>query len=166
MAGRTVVARSKGASSVSTGLAVLDRRIELTAQTGRFTNRLQIAPAAPEAEVDTAGTELGRALRKLLYAPGARGHGIGTMPTDEALATVVLEVSGRPLVAANVDLAPSHVGGLETDLAGRFLGALAEAAGLTVHVRLVEGEDSAHVVDAIFKALGVALADASTVVQD
>jgi imidazoleglycerol-phosphate dehydratase len=166
MAGRTVVARSKGASSVSTGLAVLDRLFVLTAPKGRVTLRLQIAPPAPRAEVDTAGTELGRALRKLLYAPGARGHGIGTMPTDEALATVVLEVSGRPLVAANVDLAPSHVGGLETDLAGRFLGALAEAAGLTVHVRLVEGEDSAHVVDAIFKALGVALADASTVVQD
>jgi imidazoleglycerol-phosphate dehydratase len=166
MAARTVVVRSKGASNISTGLAVLDRLMELTARTGRLTIRLKVAPAEPEAEVDTAGAELGRALRKLLYATGAKGHGIGTMPTDEALATVVLEVSGRPLVASNVDLAPSHVGGLETDLAGRFLGALAETAGLTVHVRLVEGEESAHVVDAIFKALGVALADACTVLPD
>jgi imidazoleglycerol-phosphate dehydratase len=58
------------------------------------------------------------------------------------------------------------VGGLESDLAGRFLGALAETAGLTIHVRLIEGEESGHVVDAIFKALGVALADAFTVIRD
>lgn len=53
-------------------------------------------------------------------------------------------------------------GGLGTDLAGRFLQALADAAGLTVHVRLIEGEDTDHVLEAIFKALGVALACAAT----
>jgi imidazoleglycerol-phosphate dehydratase len=166
VAAKTVVARSAGASRVATGVAVLDRLIELAARAGRFKIQLTLAPAEPEAEVDAAGAELGRSLSRLLGAPGAKGHGVGTMPTDEALATVVLEVSGRPLVASNVDLASSHVGGLETDLAQRFLSALAEAAGLTIHVRLVEGEDTAHVVDAIFKALGVALAEACTVVRD
>jgi imidazoleglycerol-phosphate dehydratase len=67
-------------------------------------------------------------------------------------------------VASNVDLAPSHVGGLSTDLAQRFLTALADAAGLTIHVRLIEGEETGHVVEAIFKALGVALADACSAV--
>ena len=73
----------------------------------------------------------------------AKGHGIGTMPTDEALATVVLEVSDRPLVASNVDLAPSHVGGLETDLADASSERSPRQPGLTIHVRLVEGEDRA-----------------------
>lgn len=163
MAGTTVLVRSSAASTISTGVPVLDRLIELTAHTGRFEIRLALAPAEPEAEVDAAGAELGRRFDELLRAPGAKGHGVGTMPTDEALATVVLEASGRPLVASNVDLASSHVGGLETDLASRFLGALADAGGLTIHVRLVEGEDTGHVVEAIFKALGVALADACTV---
>ena len=72
--------------------------------------------------------------------------------------------SDRPLVASNVDLAPSHPGGLDIDLASRFVRGLAESAGLTIHVRLVEGEDSDHVLAAIFKALGVALADACSVV--
>jgi imidazoleglycerol-phosphate dehydratase len=166
MADATVVARSANASSVATGVAALDRLIELAARAGRFEIRLALAPAEPEAEVDAAGAELGRSLLPLLCAPGAKGHGVGTMATDEALASVVLESSGRPLVASNVDLASSHVGGLESDLAGRFLGALAETAGLTIHVRLIEGEESGHVVDAIFKALGVALADAFTVIQD
>ena len=165
MARSTVVARSRGTSSVTTGVAVLDRLIELAARSGHFSIQLDVAPTEPEAEVDIAGAEFGRALHGLLHDPEAKGHGIGIMPTDEALATVVLEASGRPLVASNVDLAASHLGGLETDLTQRFLRALAEAAGLTVHVRLVEGEDTAHVVDAIFKALGVALADACTVIQ-
>ena len=82
------------------------------------------------------------------------------LPADEALAMVVVEASGKPLVAANADL--TGAGGLGTDLAGRFLQALADAAGLTVHVRLIEGEDTDHVLEAIFKALGVALACAAT----
>jgi imidazoleglycerol-phosphate dehydratase len=151
---------------VSTGVDVLDRLIGLAARAGRLEITLEVAVGEPEAEVDAAGGELGRALHGLVRTAGARGHGAGTMPTDEALATVVLEASDRPLVASNVDLASSHLGGLEVDLAQRFLAALAEAAALTIHVRLVEGEDTTHVVEAIFKALGVAIAEACAVVRD
>ena len=68
---------------------------------------------------------------------------------------VVVEASGTPLVASNADL--TGAGGLGTDLAARFLASLADAAALTLHVRLIEGEDTDHVLEAIFKALGVAL---------
>ena len=81
------------------------------------------------------------------------------MLSVEALAMVVLEASGAPLVAANADL--TGAGGLGTDLAARFLSALAEAAALTLHVRLIEGENTDHVLEAIFKALGVALSEAA-----
>jgi imidazoleglycerol-phosphate dehydratase len=83
------------------------------------------------------------------------------MPADEALAQVALEVSDRPLVASNVDLTEARAGGLGSDLAARFLDAFADAAGLTLLVRLLDGEDSRHVLEAIFKALGAALADAA-----
>jgi imidazoleglycerol-phosphate dehydratase len=138
----------------------LDRLVELTARAGRFSLTLEVAGGTPEAEVDAAGAELGHALRKPLRAARAHGHGFGMMPAQEALATVVVEVSEEPLVVANVDLAESHLGGLEADMSRRFLDALAQTAGLTIHVRLVEGEETQHVADAIFKALGVALADA------
>jgi imidazoleglycerol-phosphate dehydratase len=55
------------------------------------------------------------------------------------------------------------VGGLATDLVARFLNELAEGAGLTLHVRLIEGRDTQHVLEAIFKALGVALAQSCRV---
>lgn len=149
------------ASELATGVAVLDHLLGDLAAAAGFELRLEIAPGEPEAEVEAAGAALGAAIADLLSAEGARGHGVGIMPSDEALAVVVVEASGRPLVASNADLTASRAGGLRRDLAAAFLGALADAAGLTVHVRLLEGEDSQHVLRAIFKALGVAVADAS-----
>jgi imidazoleglycerol-phosphate dehydratase len=58
-------------------------------------------------------------------------------------------------------LTEARAGGLSSDLTARFLDAFADAAGLTLHVRLIDGEDSRHVLEAIFKALGAALAQAS-----
>jgi imidazoleglycerol-phosphate dehydratase len=152
------LAAGSGTANVSTGIPVLDHLLGLLARAGGFDLTLEIAPDDPEAEVDAAGEALGEALAGLLVE-GA--HGFATVPADEALATVVVEVSGRPLVASNVDLGPSRVGGLDTDLAARFLRGLAAATGLTIHVRLIEGEDTDHVLESIFKSLGVALAQAS-----
>jgi imidazoleglycerol-phosphate dehydratase len=83
------------------------------------------------------------------------------VPADEALAHVALEASGRPLVVSNVDLSNARVAGVGSDLVADFLRELAEGGGLTLHVRLIEGSDERHVLEAIFKALGVALAQAS-----
>lgn len=152
------LATGSGTANVSTGVPVLDHLLGLLARAGGFDLTLEIAPDDPEAEVDAAGEALGEALAGLL-ADGALGF--ATVPADEALATVVVEVSGRPLLASNVDLGPSRVGGLDTDLAARFLRGLASATGLTIHVRLMEGEDTDHVLEAIFKSLGVALAQAA-----
>ena len=155
-----VALASTGTANVTTGLPVLDHLLTTLARSGSFDISLEVAPADAEAEVAAAGHELGDALVPLLRADGARGHGAGVVPADEALAQVVLEASERPLVASNVDLTEARAGGLEHDLAARFLEALANAAGLTLHVRLLAGVDSQHVLEAIFKALGVALADA------
>ena len=149
-----------GEANVETGLPVLDYLLELLARAGGFSLALELAPDEPEAEIDEAGRTLGRSLSALLDGEGARGFGSGTMPADEALAMVVLERAGRPLVVSNADLTSSRVGGLGIDLAARFLRGLAETAGLVIHVRLIEGTDSQHVLDAMFKALGVALAEA------
>ena len=145
-----------GESSVATGVAVLDHLLTELAHAGRFELRLEIAPDEPESEVSAAGTALGEALAPLLSE-----RGVGIVAADEALAMVVVEVSGQALVASNADLTATRAGGLQRDLAAAFLDSLARSAGLTIHVRLFEGEDSQHVLEAIFKALGVALADAT-----
>jgi imidazoleglycerol-phosphate dehydratase len=161
-AGTARIAPGLEETAVATGIAVLDHLLGELARSGRFALSLEIAPDTPEAEVEAAGAALGEACRPLLRAEGARGRGVGIVPADEALAMVVLEASDRPLVVSNVDLTSSRAGGMRRDLAAAFLGSLADAAGLTIHVRLIEGESSEHVLLAIFRALGAALAEAMT----
>ncbi len=147
-------------SSVATGVAVLDHLLSELAETGDFALRLEIAPGEPATEVGAAGAALGEAFVPLLAAEGAPRRGVGIVPADEALAMVVVEASERSLVVSNADLTSTRAGGFHGDLAAAFLNGLADEAGLTVHVRLIEGEDSQHVLEAIFKALGAALAAA------
>jgi imidazoleglycerol-phosphate dehydratase len=163
--GRTArISLGTGATTnVATGVAVLDHLLTELAAAGGFGLQLEIAPGEPEAEVGEAGRALGEAFAALVHRDGGSGRGLGVVPADEALAMVVVEASGKPLVASNADLTATRAGGLQTDLASVFLQALAEAAGLTIHVRLIEGEDSQHVLSAIFKALGAALAEACPV---
>jgi imidazoleglycerol-phosphate dehydratase len=153
-----VAGRSR--STISTGLPVLDHLIALLAEYAALDLSLEVEPGATADEVAAAGLALGEALAPELRGPGVRGHGSSAVPADEALAHVALEVSDRPLVVSNVDLSEARLGGLETDVVGEFLRNLAEGAGLTLHVRLIEGDDTEHVLEAIFKALGVALAQA------
>jgi imidazoleglycerol-phosphate dehydratase len=148
----------RGEAEVATGVPVLDHLLSLLAEYASFDLALEIAPGEAEAEIAAAGHALGRALEDALRAGGARGHGSAVVPADEALAHVTVEASGRPLVVSNVDLSDARVAGLGSDVVGSFLGELARGAGLTVHVRLIEGSDPEHVLEAIFKALGVALA--------
>lgn len=149
-----------GSAKAETGLPVLDHLLGRLAQFAAFDLALEVSPGAPLEAVAAAGRALGEGLSGPLRVGGARGHGSAVVPADEALAHVALEASGRPLVVSNVDLSAAHVGGLDTDLVARFLRELAEGAALTLHVRLIEGEDTQHVLEAIFKALGVALAQA------
>jgi imidazoleglycerol-phosphate dehydratase len=145
---------------VETGLPVLNGLLGRLAETARFDLVLDIEPTDAEAEVEAAAAALGDALAGPLRAAGARGHGAGALTSAEALAYVVLETSDEPLFVTNVDLTEARIGGLGTDVARRFLEILAEHAGLVLHVRLLNGTDSSHVLEAIFKGLGAALAEA------
>jgi len=149
-----------GTVSVETGLSVLDHLISLLAAYASFDLVLEVQPGSADEEIAGAARALGESLAGPLRNDGARGHGSAVLLVDEALAHVALEASDRPSVFSNVDLSEARVGGLATDIAARFFDQLAERAGLTLHVRLIEGSDTQHVLEAMFKALGVALAQA------
>ena len=149
-----------GRASVVTGVSVLDHLLALLVHQASFDLELELAPESPDTEVAQAGRALGEGLAGWLRAEPSRGIGSATAPGDEALAHVTLEASGRPLVVSNVDLSDARVGGLASDLVANFLHELAEGAGLTLHVRLIHGDEPQHVLEAIFKALGIALSQA------
>lgn len=149
-----------GEASAETGIPVLDHLLGLLARYARLDLALEVEPGTPSAEAAAAGTALGDALRQHLRGAPARGHGSASVPAGRALAHVALEASDEPLFASNVDLAEAHAGGLAADVIGDFMRSFAAAAGVTLHVRLLEEDDPEHVLEAIFKALGASVAQA------
>ncbi|NLG49551.1 MAG: imidazoleglycerol-phosphate dehydratase HisB [Chloroflexi bacterium] len=111
--------------------------------------------------VEDVGIALGQALRQALGdKAGIQRYGSQIMPMDEALVLVALDCSGRPYLVYDVALNASKVGNWDTELVPEFLQALAVHAGLTLHVKLIHGRNTHHIIEAIFKGLGRALGQA------
>jgi imidazoleglycerol-phosphate dehydratase len=162
--GLTLELDGAGASQVSTGIGFLDHMLELFAHHGAFDLTLT---ARGDLDVDghhtveDIGLALGQALREALGDKrGIVRYGSCLLPMDEALAMVVVDLSGRPYFAHDLKLTGLRIGEFEGDLAAHFLRSLATQAGATLHVRLLAGSDPHHVVEAVFKALARALAEA------
>ena len=146
----------EGSANVTTGLPVLDHLVGELAFAARMRIALEVAPQSADEEVAAAGRAFGSAVAGLLES----GRGWAIVPADEALASAALERDDTPRFASNVDFSDQRVAGLATDVASRFLRALAETAGINLHVRLIEGTEPQHVLSAMFKAVGAALGQA------
>jgi len=112
--------------------------------------------------VEDVGIVLGQAFKEALgNKAGIRRYGQKTVPMDEALASVIIDFSGRPFLAYNLALPKTKVGGFDTELVKEFFVAFANQAGATMHVNLAYGENLHHIIEAVFKAFGRALDEAT-----
>lgn len=115
--------------------------------------------------VEDLGICLGKALREAMGdKAGIRRYGTAYVPMDEALARVVLDFSGRSYMRLGASFSAEQVGTLETECVPEFFRALAEQAGITLHIDLLAGSNTHHSIEAIFKAFGRALKEAVEVV--
>ena len=111
--------------------------------------------------VEDTGIVLGQALREALGDKcGIRRFGSVMVPLDEALVMAAVDVSGRGELYWDVSIGPSKVGTFDTELAKEFFAGLARDAGITLHLRLVTGENAHHIIEATFKAAARALREA------
>lgn len=157
-----------GATEVSTGLPFFDHMLAQIGKHGGFD--LHIV-AQGDLHVDAHHTiedtaiVLGEALREALGdKAGVRRFASMLLPLDEALAEVALDLSGRPFLAYDVTLPVEGVTlgtpPFEPHLVEHFFQSLATAAGITLHIRLRDGRNVHHVVEAVFKAVARCLRDA------
>jgi len=114
--------------------------------------------------VEDIGICLGLALKEALKdKKGICRYGNQTVPMDEALAQVVLDISNRPMfVYRGVEL-KDNIGSFETELIPEFFRALANNSGITLHILVKYGENSHHIVESIFKAWGRAMDQATRI---
>ena len=158
-----------GSSVVRTPIGFLNHMLNLFARHGLFDLTLK---ARGDVDVDIhhsnedLGIVLGLAIKKTLAdKQGIRRFGFASVPIDEALVEVSLDLSGRPYLQFTVDSSQLTVQGKEYSLnyLKQFLRALAVNAGITLHVEVIYGEDLHHIIEAVFKALARALREAVSI---
>ena len=111
--------------------------------------------------VEDVGIALGLAISEALGDKrGIARYGSASIPMDESLVNCVMDISGRPFLVLNAEFPAERVGTLETELVEEFFRAVALNAGITIHINLAYGKNTHHIVEAIFKAFGVAFKQA------
>ena len=153
-----------GRAQVATGIGFLDHMLDLLARHSRIDITVK---AKGDLHIDhhhtteDVGIALGQAIRQALGdARGIRRYGSQVLPMAEAKAEVAVDVSNRAFLLYRVNLANDRVGNFDVSLVEDFLYALAQNAGLDLHVTLVYGTSPHHAVEAIFKGLARALRQA------
>ena len=155
-----------GSYDVETGIPFLNHMLELFARHGFFDLSVR---GRGDLEVDAhhtvedVGLTLGEALRNALGDKhGIRRFGEATVPLDEALVSVVIDLSGRPFLAYNVKLEQERVGTFDVELIHDFLLALANQVGMNLHINMLSGRNPHHIVEASFKGLARAMSQAAS----
>jgi imidazoleglycerol-phosphate dehydratase len=159
-----------GRSEVETGVGFIDHMLTLFARHGRFD---LVVCARGDTQVDDhhttedVGIVLGQALREALGDKrGIARYGSAYVPMDETLVRTALDLSGRPFCVWEVPVPVSKVGTFDTELVEHFCQSLAFHALLTLHVDLIRGKNTHHILEGVFKSLAVALHHATRVVRE
>jgi imidazoleglycerol-phosphate dehydratase len=156
-----------GAGVRETGVGFLDHMLDLLARHGRLDLDVKVAgdlqTGAHHTAEDTA-IVLGQALDEALGdRVGITRYGAATVPMDEARASCAIDISGRPFTLFDARLPPGSTGGFEHELTEEFFRALANAAKLTLHLKVEAGTNAHHMIEAAFKAFARALREAVSI---
>lgn len=154
-----------GKCDIQTSIPFLDHMLTLFATHGFFD---LVVSASGDTEIDghhTAedlGICLGQSIKDGLgNFSSIKRYGFAAVPMDETLVRVTLDLSNRPFLHYGITVPDQKVGNFDTSLGKEFLRALALHAGMTLHVEMPHGENTHHILEAAFKALGKALDQAT-----
>lgn len=155
-----------GLVKASTGIGFFDHMIHLLGRHADFDLELEVKG---DLEVDAHHTVedvaicLGRAVKDGLGDKrGISRYGNAILPMDEALVMVAIDISGRGYLGLDANFQTPKAGDMDTELVAEFLRAFAQNGEITIHVRVIEGTNTHHVIEAIFKGLARALKTAVT----
>lgn len=149
---------------ISTGIGFFDHMLTAFSKHGRF-NLLLTARGDLEVDahhtVEDVGIVMGQAFKEALADKAQiTRYGNAVVPMDESLAQATLDISGRSYLVFNAEIPKVVLNGFDTELAEEFFRAFAMQAGITLHINLLYGSNVHHILEAIFKAVARAVAQA------
>ena len=147
----------KGTSLVDTGCGFLDHMLTLFAKHGRFDLTVKCIGDVKVDYHHTAedvGICLGKCFRECLGdRRGIVRYGDTTLPMDETLVLTAVDISGRAMLVYKADIPAYKVGDFDTELCEEFFVAFVREAGVTLHIRKLDGTNSHHIIEGIFKSV-------------
>ena len=159
-----------GASQVQSGVGFLDHMLTLFSKHSRFDLTLTCSgdtKVDDHHSVEDIGIVLGQALCQALGDKrGIRRYGSCILPMDEALILCAADLSGRSCLRLQAQLPTEKVGTFDTELVEEFFQALTREARMNLHLRQLDGTNSHHIIEAMFKALGRTLRQAVAIDPD
>ncbi|MFI8705652.1 imidazoleglycerol-phosphate dehydratase HisB [Bacillus sp. NPDC077411] len=151
--------------SIQTGVGFFDHMLTLFAKHGRFGLQIEAdgdVYVDAHHTVEDVGIVLGNCLKDALGdKAGINRYGTAYVPMDEALGFVAVDISGRSYLVFHGEFPNPKLGDFDTELAEEFFRAVAHAANITLHARVLYGSNTHHKIEALFKAFGRALRDAT-----
>lgn len=151
-----------GEYEINTGIGFFDHMLTAFAVHGGFGLKADVKGDLNvdcHHTIEDTGIVLGKAFAEALGdKSGIERYGSFTVPMDESLAFVSLDVSGRPFLVFNAEFPEERVGEFDSCMCEEFMRAFAYNAGITLHVNMIYGGNTHHQIEAIFKALAHALA--------
>ncbi len=153
-----------GIANLSTGIGFFDHMLDGFARHGFFDLDCKIKgdlEVDGHHTVEDCGIVLGTAIAKALdNKKGIRRYGYYILPMDDALALCAIDLCGRPYFNFDVAFPVEKVGDLETQLVREFFYAVSYSAGINLHIKMFDGINAHHMIEAIFKAFAKALDEA------
>ena len=150
-----------GTGAIDTGVGFLDHMLELFSRHSKFdldVNCIGDVHVDAHHSVEDVGICLGTAFAQALgEARGICRYADVTLPMDEALVLCAVDISGRGGLSLDVTLPEHSVGAMDSELLEEFLQAFVRKAGITLHIRMLDGKNAHHIVEACFKSLARAL---------
>ncbi len=150
-----------GKTKIDTGIGFFDHMLDGFARHGLFDLEVTVSG---DTEVDChhtiedTGIVLGQAIREAVGdKAGIRRYGHMILPMDETLALCAVDLSGRPYLKFDADFPTERMGGMETQMVREFFYAVSYSAMMNLHLRILDGENSHHMAEALFKSFGKAL---------
>ena len=153
-----------GKSDISTGIGFFNHMLEGFTKHGFFDLTLQVngdLQVDGHHTVEDTGIVLGQAIKEALGdKAGIKRYGSFLLPMDDALCLCAIDLSGRPYLAFDCAFSAERVGELDTELVREFFYAVSYSAGMNLHLRMLDGTNAHHMIEAMFKAFAKALDEA------